>query len=66
MASNVISHKTRYSIILVNNQLDAQFFFCIYIFSNSLHVSSTPVLIIRGINCINMTELNREARSTKH
>ena len=39
-------------LVLVNNQLDAQFLFvCIY--SNSLHVSSTPVLIIRRINCIN-------------
>ena len=35
---------------LVNNQLDAQFF-VIHIYSNSLHVSSTPVLIIRKINC---------------
>jgi len=39
--------------VLVNNQLDAQFFFFVYIYSNSLHVSSTPVLIIRRINCIN-------------
>jgi len=28
--------------------------FFVYIYSNSLHVSSTPVLIIRRINCINM------------
>jgi hypothetical protein len=27
----------------------------IYIYSKSLHVSSTPVLIIRRINCINTT-----------
>jgi len=40
--------------VLVNNQLDAQFFFT-YIYSNSLHVLSTPVLIIRRISCINMT-----------
>ena len=41
--------------ILANNQLDTQFFFFVYIYSNSLHVSSTPVLIIRRINCINTT-----------
>jgi len=40
---------------LVNNQIDAQFCFRIYIYSNSVHVSSTPVLIIRRNNCINMT-----------
>ena len=40
--------------ILVNNQLDAQFFFA-YIYSIPLHVPSTPVLIIRRINCINTT-----------
>jgi len=40
--------------ILVNNQLDAQFFF-IYVYFNSLHVSSTHVLIIGRINCINTT-----------
>jgi len=39
-------------IILVNNQLDAQFFF-VYVYFNSLHVSSTPVLIIKRINFIN-------------
>jgi len=38
--------------VLVNNQLDAEFFF-LYIYSNSVHVSSTPVLIVRRINCIN-------------
>jgi hypothetical protein len=32
-------------IVLVNNQLDAQFFF-VYVYFNSLHVSSTHVLII--------------------
>jgi hypothetical protein len=31
--------------VLVNNQLDPHLFF-VYIYSNSLHVSSTPVLII--------------------
>jgi len=41
-------------LILVNKQLDAHFFFRIYIYSNSLHVLSTPVLILRRINCINM------------
>ena len=41
-------------IILVNNPLDAQlFFFFVYVYSKSLHVSSTQVLIIRRINCIN-------------
>ena len=38
-------------IILVNNQLDAQFFF-VYVYFSSLYVSSTHVLIIRRINCI--------------
>jgi len=41
-------------IILVNNQLDAQFFFLIF-YVSSLHVSSSTVLIIRRINCINTT-----------
>ena len=36
---------------LANDQLDAQFFLCIYF--NSLHVSNNPLLIIRRINCIN-------------
>jgi hypothetical protein len=40
--------------ILVNDQLDAQFFFLIFYF-NPLHVSSNLVLIIRKINCINTT-----------
>ena len=40
--------------ILVNDQLDAQFFsICFYL--NSLKVSSNLVLIIRRINCINTT-----------
>ena len=34
--------------VLVNNQLDARFFF-VYVYYNSLHVSSTHVLIIRRI-----------------
>jgi hypothetical protein len=34
------------SSVLVNNQIDAQFFF-LYIYSNSLHVSSTPVLFLQ-------------------
>jgi hypothetical protein len=40
--------------ILVNNQLKAQYFFLIYLFQFST-VSSTPVLIIRRMNCINTT-----------
>jgi len=39
-------------IIHVNNQLDAQLFF-VYVYFNSLHVSSSHVLIIRRINYIN-------------
>ena len=39
-------------IILFNEQLDAQFFF-VYVYFNSLHVSSIRVLIIRRFNCIN-------------
>jgi hypothetical protein len=41
-------------LILANDQLDAQFFF-LYVYYNSLHVSSNLVLIIRRINCINTT-----------
>jgi len=41
-------------IILVNNQFDAQFSF-LYVYFNSLHVTSNPVFIIRTINCINTT-----------
>jgi hypothetical protein len=41
--------------VLVNDQLDAQFFFLICLYSNSLHVSSTRVLIIRRIDCNNAT-----------
>jgi len=40
--------------ILVNSQLDAQLFF-MYVYFTSLHVSSTHVLIIRRISCINTT-----------
>jgi len=29
--------------------------FFVYIYFNSLHVSSTPVLIIKRISCINVT-----------
>jgi len=39
--------------IFVNNQLEAQLFFLIFVYSNSLHVSSNQVLIIRRVNCIN-------------
>ena len=44
--------QTVFNIILFNDQLDAQFFF-VYIYFNSLHVSSIQVLIIRRFNCIN-------------
>jgi hypothetical protein len=40
--------------VLVNNQLDAQFFF-MYVYFYSLHVSGSHVPIIRRINCINTT-----------
>ena len=39
---------------IINNQLDAKFFFYI-VYSNSLHVSSNQVLIIRRVSCINTT-----------
>jgi hypothetical protein len=43
-------------IILVNNQLDAQFFF-VYVYFYSLHVSvsGSHEPIIRRINCMNTT-----------
>ena len=41
-------------IILVNNQLDAQFFF-MHVYFYSVHVSGSHVPIIRKINCINTT-----------
>ena len=41
-------------IILVNNQHDAQLF-SVYIYFDTLHVSSNHVLIIRRINFINTT-----------
>jgi hypothetical protein len=41
-------------LILVNDQIDAQFFL-LYVYFNSLHVSSNLMLIIRRINCINTT-----------
>ena len=41
-------------IILVNNQLDSQFFF-MYVYFCSLHVSGSHVPIIRRISCINTT-----------
>jgi hypothetical protein len=44
--------KTR-NKILVNDQIDAKFFF--YVYFNSLHVSSNLVLIIRRISCMNTT-----------
>jgi len=42
-------------IIFVNNQLDAQPFFLMYVYFCSLHVSGSHVPIIRRINCINTT-----------
>ena len=41
--------------IFINKQLDTQFFFLIFVYSNSLHVSGNQVLIIRRVNCINTT-----------
>jgi hypothetical protein len=41
-------------IILLNNHLDAQFFF-MYVYFYSLHVAASHVPIITRINCINMT-----------
>jgi len=41
----------RIGIILFNDQLEAQFFF-VYVYFNSLHVSSIQVLIIGRFNCI--------------
>ena len=40
--------------ILVNNQLDAQFL-SVYIYFYTLYISSSHVLIIRRLNCINTT-----------
>jgi len=42
------------AIILVNNELDAQFFF-MYVYFYFLHVSGSHVPIIRRINCISTT-----------
>ena len=39
-------------ILLFNDQIDAQFIF-VYVYFNSLHVSSIQVLIIGIFNCIN-------------
>ena len=44
----------RLGIILVNNQLEAQIF-SVYVYFDTLHVSSNHVLIIRRISCINTT-----------
>jgi len=43
-------------IILLNNHLDAQFFF-MYVYFYSLHVAGSHVPIITRINCINMTSV---------
>ena len=40
------------ALILLNDQLDAQFFF-VYVYFSSLRISSIQVLIIRSFNCIN-------------
>ena len=37
----------------VNNQLESTILFLVFVYSNSLHVSSNKVLIIRAVNCIN-------------
>jgi hypothetical protein len=42
------------SMIIVNDKLDAQVLF-LYIYFNSVHVSSKLVLIVRRLNCINTT-----------
>ena len=59
--SGVIKHTKFYvlltvhiGIVLVNNRLDAQFF-PVYVYFDTLHVSSNHVHIIRRINCINTT-----------
>ena len=49
ITTNVSQFSEFFSIIRVNNQIDA--LFCVYF--TSLHVSSNTVLIIRRINCIN-------------
>jgi len=41
-------------LILVNKQLEAQFF-SMYVYFYSLHVSGSHVPIIKRINCINTT-----------
>jgi hypothetical protein len=46
-------HNNGRPVIFVNNQLDAQFYL-MYVYFYSLHVSGSPVPIIRRINCINM------------
>jgi len=48
-------HLKRLEYFFINNQLDAQFFFHIYVYFYSLHVSGSHVPIIRRINCINTT-----------
>jgi hypothetical protein len=44
----------QHCLILVKDKLYAQFFF-LYVYFNSLHVSSNLLLIIRRITCINTT-----------
>jgi len=43
-------------IFVVNNQLDAPFYF-MYVYFYSLHISGSHVPIIRRINCINIYQL---------
>ena len=46
-----MSFARTWTMILSNDPLDAHFFF-VYVYLNSLHVSSIQVLIIRRFNCI--------------
>jgi hypothetical protein len=41
--------------VLMNKKIDAQFLLCMFIYFDSPHVLSNPVLIIRRVNCINTT-----------
>ena len=51
------------SLILFNDQPDAQFFF-VYVYFTSLHVSSIQVLIISRFNCINIFLCNDTIESS--
>jgi hypothetical protein len=52
--SRIKSRQVILILILINNQLNANFFY-IYSYFDSPHVSSKSVLIIRRVNCINTT-----------